>query len=94
MVSSPEATCDLNSLWGLLSVRLAPLPGMCSAGKVGGESWGNLLFDSSGQIVDDTGFCCTGPSGPDKQTWLAEIADQRWPCLAGQTVPYVCSSGG
>jgi hypothetical protein len=90
--SSSDARCDLNSLWGLLSRRLEPiaLGPQCVPVEKGGRY---LVFDDSGRIVDDTGFCCTGSDGPDKETWLNEVADLRWPCLAGQNVPYTCSIG-
>jgi hypothetical protein len=50
---------------------------------------GNLIFDSQGQLLDDTGDTAAG-----KQAWLDSLASQRWPCVAGQTVLYQCSCLG
>jgi hypothetical protein len=49
---------------------------------------GEIVFDSEGRVVDNTGI----PSDT-KQTWLDKLADQRWPCLAGQTIQYSCTVG-
>jgi hypothetical protein len=91
--ASPDAACDLRFLEGQLSYRLGPLPGQCFLSTSSDPRWGYLVFGSDGQLIDDTGFCCTGPAGPDKQTWLDGLANVRWPCLASQTIPYYCSQG-
>lgn len=48
---------------------------------------GAVVIDEEGRVVD-----VTGREGEAKQRWLDEMADQRWPCLAGQTVGYQCPS--
>ena len=58
----------------------AQLPGLGTSG--------NVVFDKYGQLIDDAGYVGTG-----KQTWLNALSTQTWPCLAGQTIPYVCVSG-
>jgi hypothetical protein len=47
---------------------------------------GVVKVDSEGHIVDNTLW-----SGASKQAWLDSLANQSWPCLAGQDVPYDCS---
>ena len=47
---------------------------------------GAVVIDDEGRIVD-----ITGREGDAKQRWLDEMADQRWPCLAGQTIGYACA---
>jgi hypothetical protein len=45
---------------------------------------GNLVFDSEGQIV---GVTLAGVS----QTYaVSSLASYRWPCMAGQTIPFSC----
>lgn len=48
---------------------------------------GAVVIDDEGRIVD-----VTGRQGDAKQRWLDEMAAQRWPCLAGQTIGYQCPS--
>jgi hypothetical protein len=45
---------------------------------------GNLVFDSEGQII---GVTLAGVS----QTYaVSSLASYRWPCMAGQTIPFSC----
>jgi hypothetical protein len=52
-----------------------------------GARRGAVVIDDEGRIVD-----VTGREGHAKQRWLDELADQRWPCLASQTIGYDCPS--
>ena len=38
------------------------------------------MIDNAGLLMDD-----------DKQQWLDDLADQRWPCLAGRIIGYKCT---
>jgi hypothetical protein len=54
----------------------------------GSQPWGYIVVDNDGRVVDNTGIPATS-----RQAWLDKLADQRWPCLAGQTIQYSCSVG-
>jgi len=95
-----DGPCDLSEVWGLMWARFNTIQGSlvqtwCSSdtGTFLGGQRGQLVFDGSGQIVDDTNYAA-GLGGPSKSEWLASAADYRWPCAAGTTVPYACESGG
>ena len=49
----------------------------------------DVIVDSEGRVVDNTGLY-----GTAKQAWLDSLADDRWPCLAGQTIQYIVEIGG
>ncbi|HEU5072654.1 MAG TPA: hypothetical protein VFU02_00740 [Polyangiaceae bacterium] len=51
-----------------------------------GPRRGAVVIDDEGRVVD-----ITGREGEAKQQWLDEMAAQRWPCLAGQTIGYQCA---
>jgi hypothetical protein len=46
---------------------------------------GEVVLDADGRVIDNTRLF-----GADKQSWLDSLANERWPCLAGQTIPYYC----
>jgi hypothetical protein len=50
---------------------------------------GDVILDDDGSVIDITGFDSTR-----KQAWADQFSSQRWPCLAGQTFGYKCSSQG
>jgi hypothetical protein len=78
-----DAPCDLSRLWDAIKASTCGAnPGFCQcfATPVGGDY---VQFDSDGRIV-----VATGPRGVD-----GILADERWPCLAGQTVRYTCLFG-
>lgn len=91
MGSAPETSCLPEVLWvaivdgalgGLGSCNLTSVPG---AGEKIGRLRGAVLLDSDGRVIDNTGL-----SGLEKQTWLDKLGNQRWLCLAGQTLGYTC----
>jgi hypothetical protein len=84
--------CDPATLWraigapgGFLVCRAAP-PNLDPTQKPG-PGRGAVVLDADGRVIDNTGL-----DGATKQAWLDELAAQRWPCLAGQTLGYACSS--
>jgi hypothetical protein len=80
-----DALCDLDSLWTAIEIRFGTgFPLDCIPTQNDGNSVG-VIFDSQGRVVDDTEYV-----GGDKQTWLDSLANRRWPCAAGQTIPYRC----
>jgi len=49
---------------------------------------GEVSIDASGTVTANTGL-----SEADEEAWIDEMAGQRWPCLAGQTIEYCCDGG-
>lgn len=58
---------------------------MLGPGERLGMLRGAMVLDDEGRVVDITGL-----SGDKLQGWLDDLANQRWPCLAGQTIGYAC----
>ena len=54
--------------------------------KDGGGYSGQVVLDQEGRVIDNTGI----DDAASRQAWLDSIADQRWPCLAGQVLQYLC----
>jgi hypothetical protein len=90
-----DALCDPQSIWQAVSAGLPVTEGGCyltptdSAGKFIGNNyiWGNIVIDSEGRVMDNTGYYL---SAEQRQSWLDSVANDRWPCLAGQTLAYSC----
>ena len=49
---------------------------------------GAIRFDAEGRVTDATGRY---PEVWEWDEWQQFIADNRWPCLASQTLAYCCS---
>ena len=87
--TSTDAMCDTDSLWSAVAdaaLGVARLGFCAPAGTV--SPYGQIALDSTGRVVDNTGT--TYQSTSSKQAWLDSLANDRWPCLAGQTIPYQC----
>jgi hypothetical protein len=88
----PDGWCDETLLWDAIA-RAAPIGvGYCMrfipeydhpSGWI--RSVGYVVLDGDGRVVDNTEL-----SGAGKQAWLDGLATVRWPCLAGQTMQYLC----
>jgi len=50
---------------------------------------GAVTLDATGAVVANTGPVLESTEG----AWIDEMADQRWPGLAGQTIEYCCDRG-
>jgi hypothetical protein len=91
---SPDNQCDVyRMLAGLVALPHALNPSLlpeCIPADAFGVT-GNLVFDGDGRLLDDTGYPGTEVQ---KQAWLDSLAQQRWPCWAGQTIAYQCISQG
>jgi len=57
--------------------------------RFGTPVFGAVTLDAFGAVVANTGPVLESTEG----AWIDEMADQRWPCLAGQTIEYCCDSG-
>ncbi|HWP09349.1 MAG TPA: hypothetical protein VNN72_26585 [Polyangiaceae bacterium] len=92
---STESTCDLDAFWHVITV-IAVGAGHCevqdppaSGGAVNGRH-ASVVLDHEGRIVENTGL-----TADEEQLWLEHIVrDQRWPCLADQTIGYQCTPSG
>ena len=79
---------DCNEFW--LWYTVGDVVGMAECGPSAelcsrSTPWGVVVFDSEGRGVEITGL---EPARVEE--WLQEVADERWPCVAGQTVEYCC----
>lgn len=88
-------TCNLGAFWAAIALPLAPL-GMCgeaspmlAPGETLSKRRGAVVIDAEGRAVDNTGL----KQEDEKQEWLEQVSDQRWLCLAGQTIGYKCYVG-
>ena len=90
--ASTAQGCDTGALWQRVT-RAAHVIGYCDVVPVPGPDVplarfrGAILIDEEGRVIDNTGLM-----GEEKATWLSELGDQRWPCLAGQSIGYLCTS--
>lgn len=89
--SDEVSSCDWYALWDAIKLGAASLGGKCEiedppyTGTLVESDRGELIFDHEGRVIDNTGL-----TGQDKQYWLAMLANQRWTCLADQTIGYKC----
>jgi hypothetical protein len=86
----PRSTCDLEALWRAILVGTVGI-GECQAkapppsGDYFGQ--GAVVIDHEGRVIDNTGI-----KGDEKQKWLDSLGGMRWPCLADQTIGYICKA--
>jgi hypothetical protein len=82
--------CDPSALWNAITNGITRALGTCyptdSASGLNGLLSGVVSLDEDGHVVDITGM-----TGARKQKWLDDLANQRWSCLAGQTIDYACT---
>ncbi len=87
-----ETACDVGQLVqfivqggvGVGQCQLVDPPG---PGDMIGIARGAVVIDGEGLVIDNSGL-----SPNAKRAWLAELSDERWPCLAGQTLGYKCTA--
>jgi hypothetical protein len=86
--------CDVYTLFIVINTR-GPLGGSCweaspmlGPGEQLSRRRGAVVIDDDGRVIDNTGLM-----GEVKQRWLDDLADERWPCLAGRTIGYECAEG-
>jgi hypothetical protein len=83
-----EVSCDTDSLWKAVAFATngEAVSSECFASPVG--SSGTLTFDDQGKVIDISTSYLMGFSS--KGAWLAWLANDRWPCLASQSIQYQC----
>ncbi len=86
-------TCDDSTLWLEINEGSVGGLGECHAASATlapdehlGPTRGVVVIDADGRVVDNTGL-----TGSRKNDWLAQLMDQRWICLAGQSIGYKCT---
>jgi hypothetical protein len=81
--------CNETLLWYTVAHVAVGGLGTCGPSdcQIGSAFWGTVTFDSEGRAID-----FTGPIPEYEDEWMQEVAGERWPCLANQTVRYCCSS--
>jgi hypothetical protein len=91
----PDGGCGSEYLlWDAVG-RAAGVIGYCRRLEGGHMEWGHIVADGEGWIVYNSVFCNkdgTSCWAEGLQNWLATLEGYRWPCLAGQTIPYYCVS--
>jgi hypothetical protein len=96
---APLPACDDRTLWHLVRFSGAQSH---TVGAVCGSSadpppdgstpiLGYVIFDGQGQVIDNSNF--GGSQTQQKQDWLESMAYYRWPCFAGESIPFICVEG-
>jgi len=95
---SAQPPCDLYTLWyvGVSSSVPHAVGGYCLGNRPGLdgalESGGYIVLDSDGRVVENSVYGAAELQA--KQAWLDYMAGYRWPCLAGETIPFTCDPRG
>ncbi len=87
------ATCSADAIWAAVRMQVIgechEASAMLAPGEQPSRRRGAVVIDDEGRVVDNTGL-----SGDAKQQWLDRFAEQRFPCLAGQSIGYECTAAG
>ncbi len=85
--------CDPAGLWIAITDQAVRGLGQCfgASATLGPDEHlsrlrGAVVVDDDGRVVDNTGL-----SEPEKKHWLKQLGDERWVCLARQTIGYKCN---
>jgi len=81
--------CNEYSLWDAVTSSVGNSLGWCEGAMCllpHTYVVGAVTLDAAGAVVANTGPIPESVEGE----WIDNIADQRWPCLAGQTIEYCC----
>ena len=86
-----DDACDVAELWLAVSTQAGvsacwEASVMLEPDEQLGPLRGRVVLDEDGRVVDNTGLGVE----ENKQRWLDQWGDRRWPCLAGQTIGYEC----
>ncbi len=87
-VCSVDSSCDCDGplLWNEIANGFVGL-GYCTPLQDGGTWSGEIVFDGDGLIIDNTWIT----DAATRQYWLSKMANHRWPCMAGQVLPFTCT---
>ncbi len=83
-----DASCELGTLVAAVS-RAVP---SCMIPVTSSEGSYAVVIDCDGRAVELLAMPDQTPllTGDARQAWLDSLAEDRWPCLAGQTVQFMC----
>jgi hypothetical protein len=73
-------------LWNEIANGFVGL-GYCTPLQDGGDWSGEIVFDEEGRIIDNTWLT----DERTRQDWFSEMANHRWPCMAGQVLAFTCN---
>ena len=82
-----DAGCDTDKLWQAVA-RTREFGGdRCEPIQSDQQGyWGTVFLDSTGRVVDISDQL----GNSVEQDWLDSVANDRWPCLAGQSIRFLC----
>jgi hypothetical protein len=85
ILASPDGSCNDVLIWEALRIYEGD---SCSPRPMpeGLPSRGNVVLDSEGRVIDITEY------GVSRTEAVEALACDRWPCLAGETIPYFCET--
>lgn len=86
---SPDGACDVIALQTAVS-RATGWP--CTQGSPASDLAYAVVVDCDGRAVELLKMSDNTPllSGDARQAWLDSLANDRWPCFAGQSVQFSC----
>ena len=87
--ASLDASCDVAPLEAAVS---RVMNGACSAHVSSSNPNYAVVIDCDGRVVELLTLPDQTPmlSGTERQAWLDSLANDRWPCFAGQSVQIMC----
>jgi hypothetical protein len=92
--SSSDSSCDQSKLWDEVAYSASLVFHDVYCGEIpdpgpdgGIYDGGYVVLDGEGRVIDNTIF---GSADSRRQAWLDSLADYRWPCLAGERIPFAC----
>jgi len=87
--ASLDASCDVATLEEAVN---RVMNGACSAHVSSSDSNYAVVIDCEGRVVELLTLPNQTPllSGDARQAWLDSLANDRWPCFAGQSVQIMC----
>jgi hypothetical protein len=87
--ASLDASCDVATLEEAVN---RVMNGACSAHVSSSDPNYAVVIDCEGRVVELLTLPDLTPllSGAERQAWLDSLANDRWPCFAGQSVQIMC----
>ena len=88
---SLDASCEVNTLTNAVS-RAAGWPCYAYASPAPAGFAYAVVIDCDGRAIELLSLPDQTPwlSGAERQAWLDSLANDRWPCYAGQSVQFTC----
>jgi hypothetical protein len=89
---SLDASCDVYTLYTLQDAVSRATSGGCRASLSTSNGSYAVVIDCDGRAIELLSLPNQTPllSGAERQAWLDSLANDRWPCFAGQSVQIMC----